>query len=216
MSQEQNLYQRLGVRRNARPETIKKAFRRLAKTAHPDVGGNRVEFDRLHQAYAVLMDADLRAKYDLTGEINPQAADNAAAKILSMVVWAFDCVVDQVVDQGADVAKQDIIDLMRQALNAKIKEGEKVRRANDKKRGQYQKLVGRFKVRRGEPNRLQEIAQAKIAGVDELLARLSREETDARNALEFLDAYSFDQDVMSRVVAHFGTSTSTATASTGF
>ncbi|RJG21422.1 DnaJ domain-containing protein [Paenibacillus thiaminolyticus] len=63
-----NYYDVLGVRRDAAPDEIKKAYRRLAKQHHPDVNGGSAEaeqrFKQIHEAYAVLQDEASRAAYD--------------------------------------------------------------------------------------------------------------------------------------------------------
>lgn len=61
-------YETLGVARDASPEDIKKAFRRLARETHPDAnpGDAAAEerFRNIAEAYEVLSDADRRARYD--------------------------------------------------------------------------------------------------------------------------------------------------------
>jgi curved DNA-binding protein len=60
-------YSTLGVPRNASQEEIKKAYRNLAMTHHPDKGGSPVEFQKINDAYEVIGDAAKRQQYD-----NPQ------------------------------------------------------------------------------------------------------------------------------------------------
>lgn len=67
-----DLYEVLGVSKNATEEEIKKAFRRQARELHPDV--NKAEdaeeqFKELNEAYDVLSDANKRAQYDRFGTI---------------------------------------------------------------------------------------------------------------------------------------------------
>ncbi len=66
-----NPYEILGVQRDASPEDIKKAYRRLARQYHPDVNrepGAEEKFKELAAAYEVLGDPDMRARYDRFGE----------------------------------------------------------------------------------------------------------------------------------------------------
>jgi len=60
----QNPYQILGVDRNATPDTIKRAYRRLASQHHPDKGGNKSQFQEIQSAYDTLSDPQKRDAYD--------------------------------------------------------------------------------------------------------------------------------------------------------
>ncbi len=64
-------YKVLGVPRDATAESIKKAFRRLARKYHPDVSREKDAATRMvevNEAYAVLSDPQRRAAYDQLGE----------------------------------------------------------------------------------------------------------------------------------------------------
>ncbi|WVN88861.1 uncharacterized protein L203_104075 [Cryptococcus depauperatus CBS 7841] len=63
-SKQKDYYKVLGVSRDADERTIKKAFRRAAKTAHPDVGGSEEKMAALNEAYEVLSNPELRQRYD--------------------------------------------------------------------------------------------------------------------------------------------------------
>jgi curved DNA-binding protein len=64
-------YSTLGVPRNASQDEIKKAYRKLAMTHHPDKGGNPTEFQKLNNAYEVLGDVSKRQQYDNPATHNP-------------------------------------------------------------------------------------------------------------------------------------------------
>ncbi len=73
---QRDYYEVLGVPRNASPEDIKAAFRKLARQYHPDVSqeANAEEhFKEINEAYAVLSDADKRAAYDRFGHAGVQS-----------------------------------------------------------------------------------------------------------------------------------------------
>ena len=65
-----SLYEVLGIQMGATCQEIKTAYRRLARTLHPDVAasGQRedtaYEFMRVHEAYETLSDPEKRADYD--------------------------------------------------------------------------------------------------------------------------------------------------------
>jgi DnaJ-class molecular chaperone len=68
----ESLYETLGVARTADADTIRKAYRKLARKLHPDVnpGDKAAEerFKRVSAAYEVLSDAKRRAAYDEFGD----------------------------------------------------------------------------------------------------------------------------------------------------
>jgi molecular chaperone DnaJ len=67
---QRDYYEVLGIPRDASPDDIKAAFRKLARQYHPDVNkdpGAEEKFKEINEAYGVLSDADKRARYDRFG-----------------------------------------------------------------------------------------------------------------------------------------------------
>jgi curved DNA-binding protein len=63
-------YDVLGVQRGASPEEIQQAFRRIARSRHPDINRDPAaeeQFKELNEAYQVLSDPKTRARYDRFG-----------------------------------------------------------------------------------------------------------------------------------------------------
>jgi len=62
-------YRVLGVASDAQTDDIKKSFRKLARSCHPDVAGDdpqaAEQFARIREAYETLSDPERRAQYDL-------------------------------------------------------------------------------------------------------------------------------------------------------
>jgi len=70
VSSKQDYYDILGVAQDADSDTLKNAYRRLAKQLHPDVNNDEsseAQFKDLNEAYGVLSDPEKRAAYDRYG-----------------------------------------------------------------------------------------------------------------------------------------------------
>ena len=70
-AKEKDLYQVLGVPRDAKPDAIKKAYRRLARKYHPDVNpgdkASEEKFKEINAAFEILSDPQKRELYDELG-----------------------------------------------------------------------------------------------------------------------------------------------------
>nr|WP_099057932.1 J domain-containing protein [Rhizobium sp. ACO-34A] len=77
-------YQLLGLPRDANDAAIKAAYRKIAKTEHPDGGGDVDRFAKVTASYELLKDPVRRKVYDDTG-YDPQLADTADLKGLMML-----------------------------------------------------------------------------------------------------------------------------------
>src|SRR5580692_10389311 len=70
MADGDDFYQILGVPRDASQEDIQRAYRKLARTYHPDVNhdpGAEDRFKEVSEAYDVLSDPQTRRRYDAFG-----------------------------------------------------------------------------------------------------------------------------------------------------
>ena len=65
---EKDYYKALGVAKDAKPDEIKRAYRKLAREHHPDANkgdaGSEAKFKDISEAYDVLSDSKRRAEYD--------------------------------------------------------------------------------------------------------------------------------------------------------
>ncbi len=79
VNRKRDYYEVLGVSREATPEEVKKAYRRLAHQYHPDKnpGDKQAEdrFKEIGEAYEVLSNAEKRESYDRYGPGGPRGAE---------------------------------------------------------------------------------------------------------------------------------------------
>lgn len=189
-----DLYQVLGVKRAASPKDIQKAYRRRAKTLHPDGGGSDIAFNELVTAYAVLSDAKRRERYDCTGEMEPPQPDNFNGSAIEVIAQKLGLIIHA----EQDVTSMDVAALIEQAIRDDIAE----RRRNVSNQRRAAKRVTRLRAR----------AKRKAHGDDNLLARVldwhelsikthikKNEEAvcSMERALEILQDYSFTDDLAS-------------------
>src|SRR5262245_54174466 len=91
-------YEVLGVSRDASPEELQQAYRRLARRLHPDVNkspGAEDQFKEVNDAYHTLSDPQARARYDRgsapwgAGEPWPRARGGGARRSGGTDEWIF-------------------------------------------------------------------------------------------------------------------------------
>ena len=95
MAEKRDYYEVLGVDRGADEDTLKKAYRKLAKKYHPDMnpGDKEAEakFKEATEAYSVLSDPDKRRQYDQFGHAAFEGGaepEVLAALISAVQIWA--------------------------------------------------------------------------------------------------------------------------------
>lgn len=189
-----DLYQILGIRRAAPRDEIQKAYRRKAKTSHPDAGGSVQAFGELAEAYSVLSDPDRRERYDRTGEIDKPQLSNLDASAVEIIAQKLGLIIH---------AEQDVTSLDIDALIERT-----VREDID------QRKAGIASLRRAidRATRLRDRVKRKANGADNMLAKvldwheittrnnILRHEDSVRSmerALEILRDYSFAEELPS-------------------
>jgi len=191
---EDGLYAILGLTSGATPQEIKAAYRRLAKRHHTDAqaGGDRDAFERIKAAYDVLSDPDKRASYDETGvwaEIGPDDDKDVA---LSLIVWAFDQVMQGCEAQGQEMVYTEpcaqMWEILTNRLAAAIAAADETRR----RRGLLQTSVGGFKhAATGEANMVNERLRHRIGQITKQLIEIEADVRRLAMAQSMLGEYSF-------------------------
>ncbi len=82
MNNDSDLYEMLGVPKDASAEEIDAAYRRRARETHPDNGGNARAFKELAEAALILRDPGRRLLYDQTGRKQGDTVEDVVAAYL--------------------------------------------------------------------------------------------------------------------------------------
>ena len=117
-----SLYALLDVPEDATLEQIRAAYRRAAKSAHPDVGGDQEGWQRLQLAHDVLTDDARRRAYDETGSVKEPERDSAFADAVKWLSFA----ADDVLKNAQDATRVDMAARMRASLQRWVTESYQV------------------------------------------------------------------------------------------
>lgn len=190
-SQRLNPYKELDLPRDCSVADVTKAYRRMAKRAHPDHGGTAERFGALKLARDVLMDAERRRKFDATGEVDPSRADNSEAMLWNCVVGAMVQASAKLTHEGQDFSEADVVDRAKGLLEER-KRGLAANRAKaDEAIAKWARLAERIERRAkdGKPNRLAASIAALGAQGEQEKRRMTEEVEQIGLALKVLAEY---------------------------
>lgn len=210
-----SLYDLLGVGKKAKPATIRSAYRKKAKAAHPDVlGGNAEVFASLKKAHDVLMDTKARANYDRTGQIDPQIPDPGRGPAMAMLAQALENVLSECTKANRDPREINIVEACKEYV-AHCVDGTNKRMAAIKKRqSQLQALAGRFTAKDAD-NVLEMIVFGRLSTIEAELAGLESQIKIAAEAGAILKTQRFKVDAAAQIVMvnlnRYGGSTASST-----
>ena len=157
------LYDVLGVGKDATPADIKKAYRKKAKTEHPDAGGSAEKFTELTLAYECLSDDEKRDRYDRTGETGGSSIDQELNQALSIATGAINAVMQEIARRGLKLENFDVLGDAMRTIEAQIKATEEMIKQHQLEGAKLERLSKKFTARKGKTNRLGPVllAQAK-------------------------------------------------------
>lgn len=183
-----DLYEDLGVQRDASTDEIKSAHRRAARQHHPDVGGDRTAFERVQMAFLVLSDPAKRDTCDRTGEVDLKV-NNRLSEITQQIMAAFDAAVKQA---GNSMRYQDLIANTRTLMKhkrAEMKDGLANIRAE---RDGAKALIKRLKFTGDGFDPIGSVVRERLNQLEAAIPRIEREIADYGEAIAYLDNYGFE------------------------
>jgi hypothetical protein len=177
------LYARLGVQRDATPQQIHRAYRKAAKTAHPDAGGSPDQWAAIVQAYETLKDERRRRVYDDTGEIEPGAADNHYAARLMRIAAAM----GEIAAQSPRLTEIDLPNRLRMLFRqriAQLRQGlvDMGSRARD-----WDEVARRLTVPPGQINVLRGLAEGEAGGCRRRASEAEQAIREHEDALKLIE-----------------------------
>jgi len=194
-----NPYEVLGVARDATAAQIRAAYRKLAKRAHPDAGGEPGVFERLNACYELLMDPARRARYDRTGDFEEAKPDNSHVEPLALISERL----SEILAQAANPEEIDLVEVLRRQLQKLRAKLEEVRTEGLEKREKTRKLAGRFSVGKGRDNFLEGMIAGRLAAIEHGLAAVAHQDEVAHAALKLLKDCTFRADPARRQQTHW-------------
>ena len=188
-----DLYAALGVPRDADRATIRRAYWKQARRAHPDAGGSPEAFELIKTAHDVLTDAARRRRYDETGDLGDLTVDTRRAQLTETLSMGLDLAMLKLSRQAKTPKCLDMVSLTGEALRERRQEWTDQRHEFEKAADRSRELLGRFTASSGD-NLMETIVERRIA-----LCQTQIETFDARirlidDALELLSGMSFQAD----------------------
>lgn len=183
-----DLYSTLGVKKNASRAEIRGAYRKAAKKAHPDSGGDADKFAMISLAADVLSDDERRAKYDATGSVE----DKPQEKSMSVVLEAIDAVLNECVRRGIAPESVDVIADSKKTLKIKLEKMDEQYKAGLAQLVSARKIAKRFKTKKGKPNRISALLEGRIRQAEEATQASIRDRPSIERALEILSDHEYD------------------------
>lgn len=189
-----DLYEILGVARDADADTIKKAFRKLAQQHHPDKGGDHAKMQEVQQAYDVLGDAERRRQYDETGSTAPISSvdDKARSALAEMINKA----VEAVGTVGEDALEfHDPVQVVRDELHSVREANAEVRDKTQRKIRQRQTALKRLVRKEGEgPSILADALRGAIVQLENAIEQIAEKDVVILKILDMLAEYDYHTD----------------------
>jgi curved DNA-binding protein CbpA len=179
-------YELLGIPREAGDAEIKAAYRRLAKSAHPDSGGDVDSFAQVKCAYELLKDPIRRKVYDETG-YDPQLAE---VKDLEGLLILEKVINDMVLDER-EPGSFDPVALMRRKLTDEVVQARFHVFELERHRGRIRNHLDRISSR-PMADVLGSMLRTRVTSITEAIEKAGKHVEAIERAYEMLEGYGYE------------------------
>ena len=190
-------YRALGVSRLASSTTIQRAFVKLAKTEHPDKGGDPDEFAKISRARDILLNSRRRQRYDRDGVIDEQSEENVMTAPIGVFVTILAGMIAQHVEgQGGNPLQVNLVAEMQKAIQHHIGEFKKGRLKIQRAIKVYEAVHKRWKPKKkvaANPVLVACLA-AQVGQLTRSLEALDQNIAAHQMAAQMLEDYTFDPE----------------------
>jgi curved DNA-binding protein CbpA len=182
------LYDVLGVAPDARLDELQAAYRRKAKTEHPDAGGDLERFAQLSSAIAVLRDPKRREEYDRTGKT--ETTDNAHVAVAEILAGAF----QEALAGFPDPARFDVIGQTKAVLKDRMAQ---VKASRSQAQGEERKFTRALKRLSHKPGRQDILTSLLNQSLDQVTQHITKMDdmlATIETAIAYAGDYSWEVD----------------------
>jgi curved DNA-binding protein CbpA len=184
-----DLYEIVGVDKNATKDQIKKAYRKKAAKVHPDVGGDTEKFKELAKAYHIIFDQDKRKRYDEgeSAESISQAAKSEDEEITQNLRVLFIQIVLQ-----HDPKHTDIIGILKKHIEKQAPELERLIAVEKTLVERFETAIARLKITEGSENFLAISAKYQIDTFKRKIEAFENQKKIGIGMLKRIEAFSYE------------------------
>jgi len=189
-----DLYEELGVPKNASPEEIKAAHRKAVKNHHPDRGGDKHKFQHIQLAYDTLKNEERRKHYDRTGETGHAQASDPVIQAIATIFQGM--VAEMLGGEGLDIETSDIGEMAKDAMDKKLMEVTAERESKERQLKRAGVLVKRWKRKRKAKgfDMIGDTLRRAQRDIQEQVDKLKGTEEIWKQARKILNDYSYKFD----------------------
>lgn len=184
-----NPYEILGVRRDASDDQIKSAYRRRAKTTHPDSGGAPEAFSRVQKAYELLLDPVRRKLFDDTG-YDVELADPVDLQALIVI----EKLVNELTLDEREPGSFDPLARMRSDLSEEMRKSRFSKRELERHSARIEHHLERLE-KRPSTDILGSMLRARIKAIATAINETEAKIKASERACEMLYDYAYEVDV---------------------
>ena len=191
-----NLYEILGLTKEAKPEEIKSSYRKLAKKLHPDIGGDEEDFKNIQKAYEVLSDPIRRKIYDQTGSTE-RPKDRVKEELLGFI----NNVIIPEIERSKKVGELDIMSLAFNVLDEQKETGKKKILSVKESIQNLQSALQKFTYNGQGEDLVSESINARIKNCEKIIERIESELEIVDKMLEEMQFYQFKYKEADKFIA---------------